>query len=45
MRLELHWRSEDGIRLPMALWRPGPGYQMISTGIALAVVSGHANGC
>jgi len=33
MRLELHWRSEDGIRLPMALWRPGPGYQMISSGI------------
>jgi adenosylcobinamide amidohydrolase len=34
MRLELHWRSEDGIRLPMALWRPGPGYRMISSGIA-----------
>lgn len=33
MRLELHWRSEDGIRLPMALWRPGPGYRMISSGI------------
>ena len=33
MRLELHWRSEDGIRLPMALWRPGPGYQMISSSI------------
>jgi adenosylcobinamide amidohydrolase len=33
MRLERHWRSEDGVRLPMALWRPGPGYQMISSGI------------
>src|SRR5580658_2015217 len=33
MELELHWRSEDGLRLPMALWRPGPGYQMISSGI------------
>src|ERR1700727_3178225 len=33
MRLELHWRSEDGVRLPMALWRPGPGHQMISSGI------------
>jgi adenosylcobinamide amidohydrolase len=33
MRLELHWRSEDGLRLPMALWRPGPGYRMISSAI------------
>jgi adenosylcobinamide amidohydrolase len=33
MRLELHWRSEDGVRLPMALWRPGPGYQMIASSI------------
>ena len=33
MRLERHWRSEDGVRLPMALWRPGPGYRMISSGI------------
>jgi adenosylcobinamide amidohydrolase len=33
MRLELHWRSEDGSRLPMALWRAGPGYQMISSSI------------
>jgi adenosylcobinamide amidohydrolase len=32
MRLELRWRSEDGVRLPMVLWRPGPGYQMISSG-------------
>jgi len=34
MRLHLHWRAEeDGQRLPMALWRPGPGYRMISTGV------------
>src|SRR5215472_14058426 len=33
MRLELNWRTEDGERLPMALWRPGPGYRMISTGV------------
>jgi len=33
MRLDLNWRSEDGVRLPMALWHPGPGYRMISTGV------------
>jgi adenosylcobinamide amidohydrolase len=33
MRLEQHWRIEDDRKLPMALWRPGPGYQMISTGV------------
>ena len=33
MRLDLNWRTEDGQRLPMALWRPGPGYRMISTGV------------
>jgi adenosylcobinamide amidohydrolase len=33
MRLDLSWRAEDGLRLPMALWRPGPGYQMISSGV------------
>ena len=33
MRLKLSWRTEDGERLPMALWRPGPGYRMISTGV------------
>ena len=33
MRLELNWRAEDGLRLPMALWRPGPGYRMISTAV------------
>jgi adenosylcobinamide amidohydrolase len=33
MRLDLNWRTEDGLRLPMALWHPGPGYRMISTGV------------
>jgi len=33
MRLDLSWRAEDGLRLPMALWYPGPGYQMISSGV------------
>ena len=33
MHLDLSWRAEDGQRLPMALWRPGPGYRMISTGV------------
>lgn len=33
MRLELHWRSENGTRLPVALWCPGPGCVMISSGV------------
>jgi len=33
MRLDLSWRDEDGLRLAMALWHPGPGYRMISSGI------------
>jgi adenosylcobinamide amidohydrolase len=33
MRLDLSWRAEDDARLPMALWHPGPGYRMISTGV------------
>jgi adenosylcobinamide amidohydrolase len=33
MRLDLTWRAEDGLDLPMALWRAGPGYRMISTGV------------
>jgi len=33
MRLDLSWRAEDALRLPMALWYPGPGYQMISSGV------------
>lgn len=33
MRIELHWRDEDGIRLPMACWQPGPGYRMIASSV------------
>jgi adenosylcobinamide amidohydrolase len=33
MRMELHWRDENGIRLPMACWRPGPGYRMIASSV------------
>lgn len=33
MNLELVWRSEDRLRLPMAVWRPGPGHRMISSGM------------
>jgi adenosylcobinamide amidohydrolase len=33
MRLDLSWRDEDDLRLPMALWYPGPGYRMISSGV------------
>jgi adenosylcobinamide amidohydrolase len=32
MRLEIHWRTENGKRLPAALWRADPGYRMISSG-------------
>ena len=33
MRLDLSWRAEDGLRLPMALWYPGPGYRKIRSGV------------
>lgn len=33
MRLELTWRRADGARLPAALWRAGPGYLMMSSGV------------
>lgn len=33
MRLEIHWRTDDGERLPAALWEAGPGYRMISSGV------------
>ena len=29
----MRWRDEGGIRLPVACWRPGPGYRMISSGV------------
>ena len=33
MRLEMRWQHQDGMRLPVALWRPGPGWRMISSGV------------
>jgi adenosylcobinamide amidohydrolase len=33
MRLEMHWRQEDGASLPVAVWRPGPGWRMIASGV------------
>ena len=30
----MRWHSQDGVRLPVALWAPGPGYRMISSGVA-----------
>jgi adenosylcobinamide amidohydrolase len=33
VRVAVHWRDEDGMRLPAACWRPGPGYRMISSGV------------
>ena len=33
MRLEMHWRREDGASLPVAVWRAGPGYRMIASGV------------
>jgi len=37
VRLLTHWRDEGGIRLPVACWRPGPGYRMISSGNVVEV--------
>lgn len=34
MRLQLRWHGQDGVRLPVALWCPGPGFRMISSGVA-----------
>ena len=33
MRLEMHWRREDAASLPVAVWRAGPGYRMIASGV------------
>ena len=33
MRLEMHWRQEDGASLPVAVWRAGPGWRMIASGV------------
>ena len=33
MNVELTWRSEEGVRLAAAMWRPGPGHRMISSAL------------
>jgi adenosylcobinamide amidohydrolase len=34
MHVELRWHPQDEVLLPVALWCPGPGYRMISSGVA-----------
>jgi adenosylcobinamide amidohydrolase len=34
MRLEMHWRQEGAAPLPVAIWRAGPGWRMIASGVA-----------
>ena len=34
MQLEVCWQGQDGVLLPVALWCPGPGWRMISSGVA-----------
>jgi adenosylcobinamide amidohydrolase len=34
MQFEVRWHRQDGVRLPVAVWCPGPGYRMISSGVA-----------
>jgi adenosylcobinamide amidohydrolase len=34
MHMELRWHPQDEVLLPVALWCPGPGYRMISSGVA-----------
>lgn len=31
MRVDLHWREEDGARLAATVWQPGDGHRMISS--------------
>jgi adenosylcobinamide amidohydrolase len=33
MRLDMHWRREDSLLLPVAVWRAGPGHRMIASGV------------
>lgn len=33
MNIELIWRSEEDVRLAAAIWRPGPGWRMISSAL------------
>jgi adenosylcobinamide amidohydrolase len=34
MHVEMRWHCQDEVLLPIALWCPGPGYRMISSGVA-----------
>ena len=34
MQVEVRWHRQDEVRLPVAVWCPGPGYRMISSGVA-----------
>ena len=34
MHVEMRWHRQDEVLLPLALWCPGPGYRMISSGVA-----------
>ena len=34
MHMEMRWHRQDEVPLPIALWCPGPGYRMISSGVA-----------
>jgi adenosylcobinamide amidohydrolase len=34
MHVEMRWHRQDGVLWPVALWCPGPGYRMISSGVA-----------
>jgi adenosylcobinamide amidohydrolase len=33
VNVELAWRTEDGVRLPVCVWRAGPGRRMISSAL------------
>jgi adenosylcobinamide amidohydrolase len=33
MQVQVHWHGQDGVRLPVAVWCPGPGWRMISSGV------------
>ena len=34
MHVEMRWHRQEEVLLPVALWCPGPGYRMISSGVA-----------
>ena len=33
MHVQMRWPGQHGVRLPVALWCPGPGYRMISSAV------------